>query len=192
MEVSLKKLLLTALAGAIVAFTWGMISWMALPWHHDNFNALTDEVAVGQSLKANAPKEGIYFLPYMAPEDHGNAEKEMKWAEDAAAGPFGFLVIVPDGITHNMGPSMAIQFFTVFIVALLLSIIIGKMNVTCPRGRAVFTMLAALTGALLSHGAHWNWWSFPINYTLVSIAEIAIQWLLAGFVMAKVSDKLKA
>ena len=64
----MKKIILSALTGAVVAFIWGMLSWMALPWHHNNFSGLSNEAVVGETIKVNAPKEGIYFLPYMA--DH--------------------------------------------------------------------------------------------------------------------------
>lgn len=186
----MKKIILPALVGAVVAFIWGMLSWMALPWHHNNFSGLTDEASVATVVKSNAPKEGIYFLPYMAPTDHGNAEKEAVWTEKATTGPFSFMVVVPNGITHKMGQMMLTQFLLVFIVAFLLTWLLSHTTVTCNKKKALLTAAAALTGALIAHGSHWNWWHFPTTYTVINIADMGIQWFLAGFAMAKVSGKM--
>jgi len=36
---------------------------MALPWFHDSLNKFTDEAAVVEVIKDNAPVDGMYTLP---------------------------------------------------------------------------------------------------------------------------------
>ncbi len=52
---------LAALAAAIVVFVWQSVSHMALPWFHDSLNKFTDEAAVVEVIKDNAPVDGMYI-----------------------------------------------------------------------------------------------------------------------------------
>ncbi len=52
-----------ALAGGLVLFVWGIVYWMALPWHEGVFGQFQDEDAVASVLTQNAPQPGIYVYP---------------------------------------------------------------------------------------------------------------------------------
>jgi hypothetical protein len=41
----------------------------------------------------------------------------------------------------------------------------------------------------VTHVPYWNWWSFPEEYTLVAMADLAVGWFLAGLVIARVATR---
>ena len=58
-----KQLVLGSVLGAIVLFVWSAIAWMLIPWPGEPLRTFTNEDAVAQAIKANAPRSGNYLLP---------------------------------------------------------------------------------------------------------------------------------
>ena len=168
------KILLLSVVAGIVMFIWGFISWAVLPWHTNTANKFTDEAAVSQMLKDNAPRKGVYFLPF-AEEDHG--------PEQVGA----FINVLPDGTAMNMGKMMGIAIVTQIISAFL---VLSLLSMTCGLsywGKVGFFALAGLTIGFVSHAPYWNWFSFSTPYVVVIILDIFIAWILAGLAVAKFS-----
>jgi len=55
----MKRNLLSSLLAGVVLFIWSFFSWAVLPWHNAVANQFSDEVAISQALKANAPRMWI-------------------------------------------------------------------------------------------------------------------------------------
>ncbi len=104
-----------ALAGGLVLFVWGIVYWMALPWHEGVFGQFQDEDAVASVLTQNAPQPGIYVYP------GGQDEEAM---EKRARGPFAFVVFRPAGMASMVRPlltQLGIQVLAAFLISLLLA-----------------------------------------------------------------------
>jgi len=41
-----------------------------------------------------------------------------------------------------------------------------------------------LFAAFIGPFVEWNWWGFPLSYTLVNVVDYCVTWLLAGLVLA--------
>jgi len=167
-----KKILLLSVVAGIVMFFWGFVSWTVLPWHMTTANKFTDEQAVSQVLKENAPQKGIYYLPFDE-KDHGPGQVG------------AFASVLPDGTAMNMGKmmgiSLATQIISAFLVLCLLRLACGLSYL----GKVGFFALVGLTIGFASHIPYWNWFSFSTSYVSVMLLDILISFTLAGLAVAK-------
>jgi hypothetical protein len=166
-----KIVLLSGLAG-IVLFVWGFVSWALLPWHNLAANQFTNEAAVSQVLKENAPQAGVYYLPF-SEKDHG-------------PGKVGaFANVLPQGTDMNLGRQMGIGLLTQIIAAFLVLVLLGQTKDLTYWGKVGFFALTGLIIGFVSHAPYWNWFGFPATYVGVTIADSVIGWTLAGFTVAR-------
>ena len=168
----MKKNLLLSVAAGVVLFVWGFISWVALPWHIMVANKFTDEAAVSQVLKANSPRQGVYYLPF-SEKDHG--------PDKVGA----FANVLPQGTDMNMGKQMATGLVTQIIGAFLVLMLLSQTAGLNYWGKVGFIALAGLTIGFVSHAPYWNWFGFPAPYVGVTILDMTIGWILAGLAVAK-------
>ena len=184
----LKQLVLGTVLGAIVLFAWSALAWMIIPWPGEPFRTFTNEQAVIDAIKANAPQSGNYLLPNEPKRTPGMTDAQYKAAERAAMdqgarGPMIFAVV-------RLGPMdmvkpLIIQFFTQLGLALLACILLLQTDQLSYFARVAF--VAAL-GVMIFIGGHveeWNWFSFSTAYLMMELGAIVIGWILAGLVMAK-------
>jgi hypothetical protein len=166
-----KNLLLSVVAG-LVLFVWGFVSWVVLPWHMMVANKFANEAAVSQVLKDNAPRTGVYYLPF-SEEDHGPNQVG------------AFANVLPNGTEMNMGKQMSIGVITQIISAFLVLSLLAMTSGLSYWGKVGFVSLAGLTIGFVSQAPYWNWFGFPGSYVGVTILDILIGWVLAGLVVAK-------
>ena len=165
------KYVLAVVLSGVVLFIWGFFSWAVMPWHYTVANEFSSEQAVAQVLKENAPRAGIYYLPF-AEEDH-------KAGETAA-----FVNVLPDGAEMNMGKQMGQALLGQMLAALLVLLLLRNTSGLNYLQRVGFVALVGLTVGFVSHFPYWNWFGFADAYVLVTILDSVIAWTLAGFVMA--------
>lgn len=170
----MKKTLLLSLAGGLVLFVWGFISWAVLPWHNLTANKFLDEAAVSRVLKDNAPKQGVYFLPF-SEQDHG--------PDQVGA----FANVLPHGTEMQMGRQMALALLTQILSAWLVLCLLSMTGHPTYLGKVGFFALVGLVIGFVSHAPYWNWFGFSTPYVAVMIIDTSIAWTLAGLVMAKFS-----
>ena len=173
------RLILGGVLGGLVAFAWGAVSWMALPWHQSTLQSFKDEAAVARVIQANAPIGGTYLL---APS-HG----EQRTAEQAGV-PKGLMLF---GAVRRAEPNMRTYYIRGLVVqmvgALLLTWLLTMLpGLTYGQRVRVVVMVALIAGALVRLG-DWSWWSFSTSFTFIGIADLMITWGLAGLVIAKVA-----
>ncbi len=181
-----------AILAALVAFIWSWISWMALPFHNQSLNKFQNEDVVSLALKSNAPKSGIFILPFCNKDDKDLSKEEKQAAMDThmtkvKEGPYAFVSIMPDGIEFDMGKAMAIGFLKDVIVAFLLIWLLSKTSGLSFIGKVGFVKIAALSGAIVSILPNWIWWGFPTDFIVLALIDVAIAWGLAGCVIAKLT-----
>jgi hypothetical protein len=184
----LTTLLLGAVVGGVVAFVWGAISWMVLPWHHKTFRRFRDADAVARAIVDNAPESGVYGLPGPPVAAPGLTAEQQKAAEAAAwekmkAGPLVFAVVQRRGFE-----SLARHLLGAFGINVLASLILTRLLLHTTGltywDRAAFVGLAALAGAIVCRLSDWNWHGYSRSYTAVELADVAIGWTLVGLVLA--------
>lgn len=187
-----KSLITGAIVGGIILFVWMMISWMALPWHKNAVYHFDNEEAVSTAVLANAPQDGIYFLPDYIPEHDEEPEEQMKsltneGQKDVMTGPIVFASIR----RHGMPLSMTGRLFVSLIVAVVSAGIVSSV-IRPMRARGYFFKVGAVTliGFLIGFAAyvpHWNWWGFPFSFVAMDICDLVIGWFLAGLALAAIN-----
>lgn len=167
----MRNLLLSVAAG-LVLFVWGFVSWAVLPWHNMVAYKFTDEAAVSQVLKDNAPQPGVYYLPF-SEQDHGPGQVG------------AFANVRPQGTEMNMGRQMGIGLVTQIVSAFLVLSLVSMTSGLVYWGKVGFFALVGLTIGFVSHAPYWNWFGFPAPYVGVTILDILVGWTLAGLVVVK-------
>lgn len=183
------KLILAALLAAIVSFAWGFVSWTVMGWHDAGRFDFKDEAAVKEVIKANADKgTGMYVLPFpQKAVSYADAAEQQKLdaahKEARAEGPYLYAIVRPGGFEMNMPVQLGWSFARSFAAALLLGILLHNTVLSFP-GRLAFCAAAGLfAGAACLLPQH-NWFGLPDRELIIGLADGAIEWLLAGLVLA--------
>ncbi len=184
------RFLVSILLGAVVAQIWGTISWMVLPWHNVDMRPFENGETVRKVIKSQEAESGIYMIPNWDPKIHKDTDLMKEWQTKTSEGPFVFMSVRANGANPNMGPMMAIGFLLNIIIAAILFGLVSKTNIETKINRAIFISIAGGVGGLFPIISHWNWWHFPAMYTISGAADLFITWLLAGFVMVLIMDKM--
>jgi hypothetical protein len=180
----MKKILIGGLAGGLIVFVWGMLSWMVMPWHNMTMAGLPQEEAIVGALEGSGTATGVYYIPYW-PEE---GEDEEAWKKKHRAGPLGFLAYHAEG----MEP-IELSMFTFGLLLDILSAIVvagllcgASRSLPRYRQRVAFAGGVGLFAGLVSYLALWNWMHFPTDWSLVMAADLLVAWTLAGLALAAI------
>lgn len=182
-----KRVITASILGGVAVFIWCMASWMLLPWHKTSFAQFENESSVTKTLSENAPKSGIYLIPYISDfSGDAKAEHDKKYTE----GPLAFVAFSKEGgndpqMKQQMLVALVMDLIGAFLIASLLAAASGLSYVK----RVAFVASAGLAVGILGNVPNYNWWHFPLNYTGIAIADTFIGWLIAGIFMAAVIRK---
>ena len=184
----LKQLVLGTVLGAIVLFTWSALAWMIIPWPGEPFRTFTNEQAVVDAIKANAPQSGNYMAPNEPKRTPGMTAAQYKAAEQAAwdqsaRGPMVFAVVRlgPMGMTKPL----IVQLLTDIVLALLACVLLSQTDRLSYFARVAFVTAIGVLIFVGGHVEEWNWFSFSTAYLMMELGAIVIGWILAGLWMAK-------
>jgi hypothetical protein len=183
----MKRIVLAGLLGGLVVFFWGAASHMALPLGEIGLrkpDAPVQQAALA-ALRDNLGVEGVYLLPMMSDAQWADPEQAAAFSREAGRMPFAFVVFQPQGVDTMAQFPMLLgrQAVSDILGALVAAWIVSLMAVSLLRralavaGMGVFAWLAISL-------PYWNWYRFPLDFTLATLATQAIGWLLGGLVIA--------
>jgi hypothetical protein len=179
------RLFVCALLGAIVMFSWGFVSHMLLPLGEMGFKAPTSEDAVLAAVRDGLPGDsGITMVPWLGPDGMNDPAKKAAYDAKSAASPYALVVYKAQGANHfDMGANLGKEFATNLFCASILGYVLSLGAFAF--GRRV--LVAGLMG-VFAWGAinvpYWNWYQFPLDFTLANLVMQAVGWTLAGAAMA--------
>ena len=178
--------------GGLVLFLWSILSWKILPWHSDAVLQFKDEKYVYEVIKRNAPESGIYVLPNLYIQDIGMTDQSKQWAAQqrmVSQGPVMFAAISVEGVELLNWTPFAIAFLMQSVAAGVVTALITQMRSTSYKKRVLFAVTIGFLSSLLGIVPAWNWWEFSDLYTIVSMTDALIGWLLAGCVIASLATR---
>jgi hypothetical protein len=178
------RIFVAGVLGAIVFFLWGFIAHEVLPIGSMGMHVATAEEPVLAAMRENLPGEGVYMIPGVAPEKMADAAAVKSYSEKAKANPNAFVVYQPighDGM--DMGANLAKQFVSNFLAALLVAFVLGLGAFGFAKRVFIATALGLFAWLSISV-PYWNWYRFPLDFTIGALLEQVLGWLLAGIVMA--------
>lgn len=200
-----------ALIGGLIVFIWGIVSWMLLPWHMMTTHKFINEEQVAMAIKANAPEDGIYFLPSCHPnsfqnKDYSSMSKEEKQEakEEAKQKMQGDMTIAKERMKRGpilfasvhlggMDPSSVRPFIGSLIIQIISAffatwLFLRTRAMSYARQVGWFAILGLFAGVVSALPA-WNWMCFSAGWTIVTILDLVIGWVLAGLAIAKIARR---
>ena len=182
------RLILAALAGAVVYYIWGMVAWMVLPLHMSSMHGLPHEAEVTALLKSQELKTGVYSAPWSDNEaDWQNPESE--WMKRHEAGPVYSIFYKSEGCAPMSPQVMATGFAIDFVACLLVSCLLCGATSGCCRSylsRVGFVVGMGIFAALIGHVTLWNWMAYPTDHTIAFVIDVVAGWTLTGLVLAAI------
>ncbi len=178
----MKKLLISALVAALIAFVFQALSWMALPIHKHSLKYTPKQDEILAALEGL--EDGYYMVPYFDP-DNTTMEEQQALQLEMAGKPWA-LINYNEAWRTSMGKNMGFGFLLNLVAALLaafvLSLAVDKVNGFFGRWFVVlcFALFAIFQPVL----AMANWWSMPAHYLTGDVLDLLIAWGLAGSWMA--------
>ena len=171
-----QKILVGALLAGLVVFVWEFFFHVLSPLGTVGVSGLPAEEAVLESLRSNLPEAGLYIFPGQLDDDMDTV------VEKYQRGPVGLLVYKPGGGSAmdpvQLGRQLVLDVLAGALLAWLLVSVGAKLRASIAYGAGVGVF------AVLVYGVpQWNWYNFPMTYTLASGADIIIGWTLGGAVL---------
>jgi type IV secretory pathway TrbD component len=179
------RILVAGLLGGIVMFIWGVAAHMLLPIGEAGMKGPVNEDTVISALRTGLPAEdGIYVLPYFDMKKSSDDAAISAFVRKSEASPYAFVVYRAQGRdSMQMGANIAMQWISDTLAALAVAIVLAFTVASFGR-RVLFAGLFGAFSWLTLSVPYWNWYRFPLDFTLASLAEQVIGWLLAGVVIA--------
>lgn len=178
------RVLIAALLGGLVVFVWGAVSHMVLPVGEMGMRQPANEDIVLEAVKTGLGADGIYYLPSIAPDKMNDETVSKAWAEKSKASPYLFIVNRSGGYDPTaMGPMLATEFATNVLSALVAALIAAALPLGF-GGRVLMITGMGLFAFLSVNVPMWNWYRFPVDFTLGQMTGHVVGWLLGGIAIA--------
>jgi hypothetical protein len=188
------RILLAGIVGGIAMFIWTSIAHMALPLGEAGINEIPNESAVLSAMQGNiGDKTGLYIFPGLGVgknatrEEKSEAMKQMQ--QRIAANPSGILMYHPPGRPFAFGKSLAVEFSTEVLQAILVIWLLAQTRIDSFAGRVGFVLIAGIMASITTNVSYWNWYGFPgvytASYILIEIVGFFLVGVAAGLVLRK-------
>ena len=188
------RILLAGILGGIAMFIWTSIAHMALPLGEAGINEIPNESAVLDAMKSSmGDKTGLYIFPGLGigkdatHEQKSEAMKQMQ--QRMATNPSGILMYHPPGRPFGFGKSLAVEFSTEVLQAILVIWLLAQTRIESFGGRVGFVVIAGILAAITTNVSYWNWYGFPGVYTASYILIEVVGFALVGIVAAMLLRK---
>ena len=183
------RILLAGILGGIVMFVWTSIAHMALPLGEAGIREIPNESAVLSAMQSSmGEKTGLYIFPGLGVGENATRDKKneaMKQMQQRiAANPSGILMYHPPGRPFAFGKSLAIEFSTEVLQAILVIWLLAQTGIASFAGRVGFVVIAGIMAAITTNVSYWNWYGFPGVYTASYISIEIVGFVLVGVIAA--------
>jgi hypothetical protein len=181
------RILLAALAGAVAMFVWTAIAHMATPLATMGFSKMTNEPAVLQAMTSEnvGTKTSLFIFPWTDPKDPKMAQE---YDTLAKTHPTGMLIYRPVGqamSASNMMPMLTKEFIKQFVQALIAAWIVSMIAASFLGRTGIVTAIGVST-AIATNVSYWNWYGFPLDYTIAQIIMEIVGAFVAGLAISAV------
>jgi hypothetical protein len=181
----MKKVLLPGILGGLLVFLWSFIAHMVLPIGTMGVSSapLQNEEAVLTAMKSNFPESGLYLMPWMDMNQNASAEQSKAQETRYRTGPVAFLVYHATGIAP-ISAGQLIRQLLFQITGGLIAAFVVSMTMASLGMRAFVVMLFGIFSWVTVNLPHWNWYRFPMAFTIGAGLDAVIGWLIGGFLIA--------
>jgi len=179
------RLILGALAGAVIVFIASAVLHVATPFGMMGIGMIPNEDPVLQAIRANVPGSGLYMFPGFDPNAKATKQQEEAWMQKLRAGPYGLLVVQTQGSEPMEPRQLVMEFVVTFIAALVAALILSRIAGSYAVRVGVMALLVLFVFFSVS-ASHWIWYKYPMAFVGAEAIMELIAWVLAGLAMAKI------
>ncbi len=184
------RILIAGVLGGIILFNWGFVSHMVLPLGQMGMRSIPDEEAASIALKRDIPEPGMYLLPGMDFSKKPTAEQTKQREAKFKAGPSGLLIVNPGEGNPDLAPHLIKEGATNIVSALLAALLLAQLR-TNYAGRVLFVTSLGLFAWIVVCVPNWNWYSYPLEFTIARAVDSVVGWFLVGIVVAAIVKRPK-
>lgn len=178
------RTLIAGLIGGVVFFMWAAFAHMVLPIGEMGMQRPASEDAVIAAASANMSTPGVYVVPGLSGDQMKDEAAVKAYSEKAKSNPYAFVVYQPQGKDGmDMGGNLATQFISDTLSAIVVAFVLGLGAFGFSKRVFIATALGLFSWLTLSV-PFWNWYRFPLDFTLGTLLEQVLGWLIAGVAMA--------
>jgi len=186
----MKRIIISLIIGTLILFIWNALSWMVLPFHSNSLNSIPDNAINTELLKEHLTKDGVYHYPGFPKDGAPQVINEME--NRIKTGPRITLMVFKSGKTELFSAASFLGSILInFVTVLLLYSLIHFSRVQTTKTILLMTLLIALIIGFASDLTQMNWYLFPLEYTVLNMADHSIPFLLVGILFSKYSFKVK-
>lgn len=182
----IKRVILAGVLGAVAMFVWTFLAHMVLPLGEAGVKQIDHEQPLLDMMKSTMSTRGVYLFPNMAP-----GTDQAQYQQKIAAGPSGMLIYFPRR-DFSFGKTLALEFGTELVQALLAAYLLSLTNIGTLAGRLGFYALVGLVAAVATNVSYWNWYGFPTTYTSAYMFTGWMGYLCAGLAASAVKLRGRA
>jgi hypothetical protein len=185
-----KRIVLAGLAGGVLVFLVSGILHSSTKLAEVGIRGIPNEDIVLMAMRNSIAEPGFYFFPAPnlspMPKEQRQAEQS-RYLAKYKQGPTGILIYKPGGEDLNYGTLLAIQFLIGLLAAFLVAWILGATASATTYGtRVMIVVLIGLFAEIYINLPYWNWYGFPMNYTIGHLLGGVLSWAVAALAMAAI------
>jgi hypothetical protein len=178
-----RQLLFAGILGGVAMYLWTFIAHMFLPLGEAGISQIENEQALLAQMKSTLGGHGLYMFPRMAP-----GEDQNRYQQSIASGPSGLLLYFPRR-DFNFGTSLAIEFGSELLQALIITWLLSLTRLATFTGRVGFFAIAGIAVVVSTNLSYWNWYGFPTAYTAAYMFTGWMAYVCAGSVVAALTAR---
>jgi hypothetical protein len=180
------RIFIAGLLGAIVLFVWGAVTHMVLPIGEMGMKVASNQDAALVMLQSSTDKgAGVYMIPGLSPEQYHDKPTMEAFIEKYRTSPAAVVIYDPAGnpAISTMAMPLVKQFVICLLVALLAAWVLAASAVSFGT-RVMMGAAMGLIAWLSISVPYWNWYRFPLEFTIGAYLDAGLGLLLASIPMA--------
>ena len=182
---------LAGIAGAIAMFIWASVAHMATPLGEIGVSEVPNDEPVLFALQtAIGNKDGLYMFPSYG-SDTMDAESETQYEARLRTYPSGLLIYHPPGAEGLTTGRLLTEFGSDVVESLVLALILMSVATAAFLPRLAVAAGVGLCAVLATNVSYWNWYGFPLDYTLAYMATDFVGYLVAGVVILLIAGQAR-
>lgn len=189
------RTIIAGVIGGIAMFMWMGFAHTVLPVGHTGVGEIPNEAAVTAALSESlGTADGLYYYPGFGTTGHPSVKEKQEgmaaYKEKLKTTPHGMLVYHPaGGGTENEMQYYIGEASLEIVEALVCAFLLSMTAIGAFVSRVFFVTAIGFVAAITTNGSYWNWYGFPVDYTLAQVFMQVVGFFVAGVVIALIVKK---
>ena len=180
------RILVAGLVGGIAMFIWSAIAHIALPLGRVGLSDLPNQAPIIAALQAGlGTKSGLYIFPSMVAAD-GSAISMGGYDKLLKTSPQGLIVYQPPGGSALNPRQLLCEFLLELVEATIAAFMLRYAAIRGFPSRLGYITLIGVAAVITTNGSYWNWYGFPLAYTLAYAFTQLMGYVVAGAMISVV------